>query len=289
MLKPLLRERVQERIGAPGDALALAMRILTCASVGVRNAMDARALLPLQCEDGGWEIGWVYKYGSSRVKIGNRGLTTALAISALDAVALKPVLQMPAGLVSGRSTHASRSPHTARLTHGHQRGSSLSSILRFTPAQVRPGSPDSHASKPPQTTQPAPGHRRRSSLSGIFGFTPMQMRPGSPDMHTTKPPQTTRSARGHQRGSSLSGIFRFTSMQMRAGSPEAPTPRKSIRLDRSFRLDVPSSSASNLAVPVVSNVNVRHSRRASVNQKLHRWFSTAIGKPANAKPVVVGA
>ena len=82
-LKPLLIERVQERIGAEGDALALSMRICTCAYLGLRNDIDLRALLPLQCEDGGWEVGWVYKYGSSGINIGNRGLTTSLAVKAI--------------------------------------------------------------------------------------------------------------------------------------------------------------------------------------------------------------
>lgn len=90
-MKTILRERVQERIAAEGDALALAMRILTCTYVGVRNDVDLRALLSLQCEDGGWEIGWVYKYGVSGIRIGNRGLTTALAIKAIEGVQQAPL------------------------------------------------------------------------------------------------------------------------------------------------------------------------------------------------------
>lgn len=84
LLKPLLKERVQERIGADGDSLALAMRILACDFVGIRDEVDLRTLLTLQCEDGGWEVGWMYKYGSSGISIGNRGLATALAIKAVD-------------------------------------------------------------------------------------------------------------------------------------------------------------------------------------------------------------
>jgi hypothetical protein len=57
LLKPLLKERLQERIGASGDALALAMRILACVSVGIKNAIDLQTLLSLQCEDGGWGLG----------------------------------------------------------------------------------------------------------------------------------------------------------------------------------------------------------------------------------------
>ena len=82
----LLRERVFERAGCTGDALALAMRVIVGAAVGVRMERDLAALLPLQYEDGGWEPGWIYKYGSSGIKIGNRGLTTALALNAIAAL-----------------------------------------------------------------------------------------------------------------------------------------------------------------------------------------------------------
>jgi hypothetical protein len=85
-LKPLLAERIRERIGADGDALALAMRIVVCEYLGIRDDVDLRALLPLQCEDGGWEIGWIYKLPSEGKMMGNRGLTTALAINAITAM-----------------------------------------------------------------------------------------------------------------------------------------------------------------------------------------------------------
>jgi hypothetical protein len=85
-LKPLLTERVRERIGAPGDALALAMRILVCKSVGIRDEVDLATLLLLQCDDGGWEICWVYRYGSSGIRVGNRILTTAFAVKAIMAM-----------------------------------------------------------------------------------------------------------------------------------------------------------------------------------------------------------
>jgi len=85
-LAQLLRERVLERAGCSGDALALAMRVLVGAAVGLRMERDLAALLPMQCEDGGWGPGWIYKYGSSDIKIGNRGLTTALALNAIAAL-----------------------------------------------------------------------------------------------------------------------------------------------------------------------------------------------------------
>ena len=38
----------------------------------------------MQCEDGGWEIGYIYRYGISGMKIGSRGYTTAMAIKAIE-------------------------------------------------------------------------------------------------------------------------------------------------------------------------------------------------------------
>ena len=80
---PLLKSRLQERVGQSGSALDLAMRILACDSLGVECEEDRRTLLCLQCHDGGWESGWMYRYGSTGVKIGNRGVTTVLAMKAI--------------------------------------------------------------------------------------------------------------------------------------------------------------------------------------------------------------
>ena len=85
MIYPLLERRVRERVGTEGDAVTLAMRILACDFVGIRNEVDLRKLLSLQCIDGGWEIGWVYRYSLKGISVGNRGLTTALAIKAIEA------------------------------------------------------------------------------------------------------------------------------------------------------------------------------------------------------------
>jgi hypothetical protein len=83
-LGPLLKSRVRERLGLGGSALDLAMRITTCAQMGIACKDDRRALLNLQCEGGSWEAGWMYQYGSSGVQIGNRGVTTAMAVAALS-------------------------------------------------------------------------------------------------------------------------------------------------------------------------------------------------------------
>ncbi|KAI9735009.1 MAG: hypothetical protein M1834_002092 [Cirrosporium novae-zelandiae] len=82
----LLKERLQERVGANGDSLELSMRILACYSLGIRDEMGLNKLLSLQCEDGGWEIGWLCRYGKTGMRLGNKGVGTALAINAYQAL-----------------------------------------------------------------------------------------------------------------------------------------------------------------------------------------------------------
>ena len=82
-LGPLLKIRTQERIGKYGSALDLAMRILTCNALGLNSDVDRRTLLDLQHEDGSWDIGWMYVYGSTGLKVGNYGVTTAMAVKAI--------------------------------------------------------------------------------------------------------------------------------------------------------------------------------------------------------------
>ncbi|PYI20170.1 HAD-like protein [Aspergillus violaceofuscus CBS 115571] len=83
-LVPLLGERLHERIGATGDAISLAMRVYACKLLGMSNLLDESTLRDMQCEDGGFPTCWVYRFGSTGVKIGNRGLTTTLAIKAIE-------------------------------------------------------------------------------------------------------------------------------------------------------------------------------------------------------------
>ena len=58
--------------------------------VGVRLERDLVEILRMQEEDGGWAPCWIYKYGSSGVKIGNRGLSTAFALKAIAALRSAP-------------------------------------------------------------------------------------------------------------------------------------------------------------------------------------------------------
>lgn len=101
-LRGLLQERLKERIGAPGDSLALAMRIIACRAVDLDDPLDMQTLLTLQCSDGGWEIGWVYKLVAAGTAIGNRGLCTALA---LDAIAPHPKRQHSNGINGSNGTN----------------------------------------------------------------------------------------------------------------------------------------------------------------------------------------
>ncbi|KLO12957.1 HAD-like protein [Schizopora paradoxa] len=82
-----LAERLTERIGSPGDSLALAMRIIACSLLGLKNKVDMNRLLERQEMDGSWSDGWFYHYGMTGVQIGNSGLTTAFAVKAIELVA----------------------------------------------------------------------------------------------------------------------------------------------------------------------------------------------------------
>ncbi|KAJ5383495.1 HAD-superfamily hydrolase subfamily IA variant 3 [Penicillium concentricum] len=82
----LLRTRVIERIGAEGDALCLAMRLCVCNSLGIANRPDIDALTASQCKDGGWGPSLMYLIPGSSRRLGNRGVTTAFAVKALQSI-----------------------------------------------------------------------------------------------------------------------------------------------------------------------------------------------------------
>jgi FMN phosphatase YigB (HAD superfamily) len=86
LIRPVYAQRVAERIGQPGHAQELAMRLISCATVGIINDRDLATLLKLQDEDGSWEVGWFYEFVSLGMYVGNQGLTTALAICGIEMV-----------------------------------------------------------------------------------------------------------------------------------------------------------------------------------------------------------
>ncbi len=72
---------------SPANALALALRLRACQIMGIDEALlqpDYEKLLSLQEADGGWPAGHFCCMGRTGAKIGNRGLTTAVAVRILE-------------------------------------------------------------------------------------------------------------------------------------------------------------------------------------------------------------
>jgi hypothetical protein len=84
-LDRLVRLRLQERMGCTQDAPSAACRLLASNMLRIRNTKDKKILLDSQHIDGRWS-GWIYRYGSSGVLFGSDGLSTALAVAALQGV-----------------------------------------------------------------------------------------------------------------------------------------------------------------------------------------------------------
>lgn len=80
-LEAPVRAELRERIGVPANPLALALRVAACRLVGIGYGRDLGLLMALQDVDGGWPAGHFCRMGRTGTRIGNRGLTTALAMS----------------------------------------------------------------------------------------------------------------------------------------------------------------------------------------------------------------
>ncbi|KAI0399651.1 HAD-like protein [Xylaria palmicola] len=77
-----VKGQLEQRIGVPTNPLSLALRIYACQIVGLdakAYRKDFELLLTLQERDGGWPAGHFCCVGKTGARIGNRGLTTALA------------------------------------------------------------------------------------------------------------------------------------------------------------------------------------------------------------------
>jgi hypothetical protein len=79
-----LRTRVAERIGAPGNAHCLGMRVIACKYLGIENSRDRQTLSEMQLEDGGWEASCLYLFPVANREARNRGASTAFAVKALQ-------------------------------------------------------------------------------------------------------------------------------------------------------------------------------------------------------------
>lgn len=83
-MRELLIAEIKDRSGCDADTLGAALRILSAQAMGLPCAKrDLRVLLASQQVDGGWERVWLFKYGKEDIKVGSRGVITAMAVKAL--------------------------------------------------------------------------------------------------------------------------------------------------------------------------------------------------------------
>ncbi|KAJ4128934.1 hypothetical protein NW768_007459 [Fusarium equiseti] len=83
-MRNLVVECVRERMGYNDDTLGAALRALSAQFLGFQSERDLRVLLEKQQLDGGWELTWLWGYGTKDVKIGSRGVVTAMALKAIQ-------------------------------------------------------------------------------------------------------------------------------------------------------------------------------------------------------------
>ncbi|KAM0249706.1 hypothetical protein ACHAQJ_008908 [Trichoderma viride] len=83
-MRELLMNEIRDRAGCDDDVLGAALRTLSAQAMGVPYAKrDVRVLLESQQLDGGWNRVWLFKYGKEDIKVGSRGVITAMAVKAL--------------------------------------------------------------------------------------------------------------------------------------------------------------------------------------------------------------
>ncbi|KAL7918372.1 HAD-like protein [Trichoderma austrokoningii] len=83
-MRELLKTEIRDRAGCDSDVLGAALRTLSAQAMGVPYAKrDMRVLLESQQLDGGWNRVWLFKYGKEDIKVGSRGVITAMAVKAL--------------------------------------------------------------------------------------------------------------------------------------------------------------------------------------------------------------
>ncbi|KAI0145410.1 HAD-like protein [Xylariaceae sp. FL1272] len=82
----IIKDELENRLNIEVNPLSLAFRLAACQFAGVEPALynrDLKRLLSLQEEDGGWPDGHFCRLGRTGARIGNRGLTTAMALKIL--------------------------------------------------------------------------------------------------------------------------------------------------------------------------------------------------------------
>lgn len=84
-MRELLIARIKERTGLDEtDILACALRLLASQALGIQNSRDLEAVTKAQQDDGGWERVWLWRYGKEKIKLGSRGVITAMAVRAIE-------------------------------------------------------------------------------------------------------------------------------------------------------------------------------------------------------------
>ncbi|KAM4057171.1 HAD-like protein [Hirsutella rhossiliensis] len=91
-LREVVTKQLKRRMGTDKEVLAAALRLLAAQSLDLDSPEDLQTLLTTQQLDGGWELGWMLTYGNVAVKIGNRGVTTSMAVKAIRVAYERPCI-----------------------------------------------------------------------------------------------------------------------------------------------------------------------------------------------------
>ncbi|KAL2674193.1 hypothetical protein Neosp_012643 [[Neocosmospora] mangrovei] len=83
-MRRLVSSQIQDRLGCDRNIFGAALRSLAAQALGIVNKKDIKTLLETQLLDGGWEKQWLWKYGKEAVKLGSRGVVTAMAVRAIE-------------------------------------------------------------------------------------------------------------------------------------------------------------------------------------------------------------
>ena len=88
-MRTLLGREVNGRMGCDKDTLGAALRLLSAQALGLSNDRDLDTVLESQQLDGGWERVWLWQYGKEALKIGSRGVITAMALRGIQQARLQ--------------------------------------------------------------------------------------------------------------------------------------------------------------------------------------------------------
>lgn len=101
-IRTSLRQAVIARVGTSTTPIDMAQRVLVCAWLGLSNKGEATMLAKLQDEFGAWPADSLFQYGRTKVHFGSSGLSTSMAIAALQAAGMWESINHRTGLESLR-------------------------------------------------------------------------------------------------------------------------------------------------------------------------------------------